>query len=146
MEWSIHLKNIRLKVFLRFFLSICFIRHFCLYQTLLMVDLYVIKSMKRWTYIDIRKLMNWIIKWLIYKSMQILQMIKELISHICLNLQPKPPDYFGDISLKKAIFRKYLMESCSLKLDLPLLFKKFANWYFISEMFSKVWQVHTTLF
>ena len=28
-------------------------------------------------------------------------------------LQPKPPDNFGDISLRKVIFRKYFKEKCS---------------------------------
>ena len=32
-------------------------------------------------------------------------------------------DYFGSISLKNAIIRKYLMESCSSELNLQLSFK-----------------------
>ena len=66
------------------------------------------------------------------------------ITHSCLS-QPKPPDHFGDTSLTKAIFRKYLKDICSSKLNLKLSFKCFTNISFIPKLFSKLWQVQTTL-
>ena len=39
----------------------------------------------------------------------------ERLTHSCL-WQPKLPDNFADISLTKAIFRKYLKENCSSEL------------------------------
>ena len=51
----------------------------------------------------------------------------------------------GDISLTKAIVGKYLKESYSSKLFLHLSIKKFVNLCFIPKLFSKVWQVQTTL-
>ena len=44
---------------------------------------------------------------------------------------------FGDISLTKAIFRKYLKENYSTELYLNLSFKYFANLYFIPFLFTK---------
>ena len=52
---------------------------------------------------------------------------------------------FGGISLTKAIFRKYLKESCSSELYLQLSFKYLFNLYFILKIFLKVRQVQTTL-
>ena len=40
-------------------------------------------------------------------------------------MQPKQPDNFGDISLTKAIFTKYLKENCSSEFYLQLSIKYF---------------------
>ena len=55
----------------------------------------------------------------------------------------KTTDYFGDTSLAKAIFRKYLKETC---FSLQLLFKYLVDLCFTPKLFSKVWQVQKTLF
>ena len=72
-----------------------------------------------------------------------LNLDKTNLTDSCL-LQPEPPRNFGDISLTKAILRKYLKENCSLELHLQLSFKYFANLCFIPKLFSKVSQVQTT--
>ena len=52
-------------------------------------------------------------------------------------LIPKPPDYFGDSSLTKAISRKYLKQRCSSELDLQLSFKKISKAIFKSMTSSE---------
>ena len=37
------------------------------------------------------------------------------------------PDYFGEISFKRAIFKKYMKERCPPELYLQLSLKYFAN-------------------
>ena len=51
--------------------------------------------------------------------------------------QPKLSYNFGDISLAKAIFGKYLKESYSSELNLQLSLKYFVNLYFIPKLFCK---------
>ena len=55
------------------------------------------------------------------------------------------PDHLGDISLTKAIFRKYNKENCSSELYLQLSLKYFMNLCFIPKLFWKLWQVQMTL-
>ena len=57
----------------------------------------------------------------------------------------KATDNLDDISLAKTIFKNYLKENCSSELYLGLFFKYFANLCFFPKLFSKVWQVQTTL-
>ena len=47
------------------------------------------------------------------------------------------PDNFGDISLTKAVCRKYLKEKCSSELYLQFSIKTFANSCIIPKLFSK---------
>ena len=65
------------------------------------------------------------------------------LTHSCLRIYltsivwTKPHDYFSDISLTKAIVRKYLEESCSSELNPQLSFKFFANLFSILKFFQK---------
>ena len=59
--------------------------------------------------------------------------------------QPKPPGYFGDISLIKAILRKNFEGDCFSHFYPQLSFKYFANLHITPKLFSKVLQVQTTL-
>ena len=60
-------------------------------------------------------------------------------------LNPKLPDYFGDISKTKAIPRKYLSEKCRSETNSQLPLKYFSNFCLISKLFLKVSQVQTTI-
>ena len=53
-------------------------------------------------------------------------------------LQPKQPDYFGDITLTKATFRKYLKEKYSSESNQQLSFKYFSKLCLIQKLFTKV--------
>ena len=53
------------------------------------------------------------------------------------------PDYFGDIYLTKAIFRKYLKEKCWIKSNQQLSFKYFVKLWSFLKLFSKVSKVQT---
>ena len=55
------------------------------------------------------------------------------------------PDYFGGISLPKAIFWKYLMEKFSSELYLQLSFKYFSILCLILKLSLNAWQVQTIL-
>ena len=57
----------------------------------------------------------------------------------------KRPAYFADISPTKAYFRKYLKEKFSLKPSLQLPLKYFVDSCFVSEEFSKMIKLQTTL-
>ena len=57
----------------------------------------------------------------------------------------KLPDYFGDISLTKATFRKYLKEKCWSKSNTQLTFKYFVKLWLIPKLLSEVSKVQTTL-
>ena len=51
---------------------------------------------------------------------------------------PKPPDYFGDFSLTKEIFRIYLKEECESEHNKQLSFKYFVKSFSIPKLLSKV--------
>ena len=50
----------------------------------------------------------------------------------------KCKDHLGDISLTKAILRKYMKENCSSELYLQLSSKYFVNLCFIQNLFLKL--------
>ena len=66
------------------------------------------------------------------------------LTHSCLQ-RSKLADYFGDISLAKAIFRKLFKEKYKLEHYHQLSFKYFAKSFSISKLLSKVLQAQTIL-
>ena len=56
------------------------------------------------------------------------------LTHSCLQ-SPKPPDYFGDISLTKSIIKTYLEEKCWSKSNTQLPFNFFVNLWLIPKLF-----------
>ena len=49
---------------------------------------------------------------------------------------PKPPDYFGDISLTTAVIIKYLKEGCSFNYNSP--FNTWQNYVSIGIVFINI--------
>ena len=74
------------------------------------------------------------------------------VSSLYLRINPFMPvaaktasQFFGDISLIKVVYRKYLKENCSSEPYPQLSVKYFANVCLIPKLFLKVSQVQMTL-
>ena len=80
-----------------------------------------------------------------FKLQKVFMKVVELVTGIdreslypIIPVAAKPPDYFGDISLREAIIRKYLKENCSSELELQLPFKYFVNLCFFPKILTIV--------